>query len=166
MPPAEPAASDEPGQQDPSPRYWLFKEEPETYSFERLQAEGRTLWDGVENALARKYLRQTRKGDRAFFYETGKRKSIVGLMELISGPVDDPSAEDGKGVAVRVKPIRALKRPVSLAEIKADPAFAHWELVRMSRLSVMGVEPALVQRIESLAQSKPSGLGTSRPQSR
>lgn len=166
MPQAEPAASDELGQQDSSPRYWLFKQEPESYSYDRLVADRQTLWDGVENALARKHLRQVRKGDFAFFYETGKTKAIVGIMELVTGPIDDPGSEDGKGVAVKVKPVRGLNRPIGLAEIKADPLFANWELVRMSRLSVMPVEPKLVRHLESLSKKKPDGSGASRPKAR
>jgi predicted RNA-binding protein with PUA-like domain len=130
---------------------WLFKEEPGTYSFADLQREGSTLWSGVTNALAQKHLRSVRKGDRIFFYHTGKEKAIVGVMEAAADPVPDPSDETGQRVVVAVKPLYALPSPVTLATIKADPAFAHWELVKQARLSVMPVPEKLWQRIEKLS---------------
>src|SRR5438094_9053426 len=115
---------------------WLFKEEPGTYSFANLQQDGTTTWTGVSNALAQKYLRAVKKGDRVFFYHTGDEKAVVGVMEVTADPTPDPADTTGKRVAVTVKPVRRLKTSVTLAAIKADKAFAKWELVRQARLSV------------------------------
>ena len=101
---------------------WLFKEEPDHYSFADLQRDGKTIWDGVTNAQARNYLRQVRPGDRALFYHTGKEKAIVGEMTVIGEPGADSASDDPKSVVVEVEAVRALDRPVSLAEIKDVPA--------------------------------------------
>jgi len=132
--------------------FWLFKEEPETYSFAKLQEDGSTTWSGVKNALAQKHLRAIQKGDRIFFYHTGGEKAVVGVMEATANASPDPDDETGKRVVVTVKPVRKLKTPVTLATIKADEAFANWELVRQARLSVMPVPDALWKKIEELAK--------------
>jgi predicted RNA-binding protein with PUA-like domain len=124
---------------------WLFKEEPTHYSFADLVRDGSTMWGGIGNALALKHLRQCGPGDRVLYYHTGKVKAIVGIMTVIAG--HDPDAKD---VSVKVKPLRPLRQPVTLADVKADKAFAAWELVRMSRLSVMPVSPAIWKRIEEM----------------
>jgi predicted RNA-binding protein with PUA-like domain len=133
-------------------RRWLFKEEPTHYSFAQLQREGRTEWDGVRNALARQNLRQVRKGDRAFFYHTGKEKAIVGEMRVVRGPWMDPNADDPKEVLVEVEAVRLLPQPVSLQRIKNDPLLAGWDLVRLPRLSVMPVSDEQWRRIEQLIE--------------
>lgn len=130
---------------------WLFKEEPEEYGFDDLLRDGQATWDGVANALALKHLRAVRPGDEVFFYHTGKEKAVVGVMRVAA-----VAEEDGSPV-VTVKPVRRLANAVSLAAIKADPLFADWELVRMSRLSVMPVPDALWERIGELAKSKAAG---------
>src|SRR5688500_2029917 len=130
---------------------WLFKEEPETYSFADLERDGSTTWSGVANALAQKHLRAVKKGDRVFFYATGKEKSVVGVMEVLADPAPDPTDETGKCVAVTVKLVRRLATPVTLAAIKADRAFASWELVKQARLSVMPVSDGLWARVEKMA---------------
>ena len=129
---------------------WLFKEEPEAYSFADLARDGSTTWSGVANALAQKHLRTVKKGDHVFFYATGKLKSVVGVMEVTADPTPDPADPNGKCVAVTVKPLRKLASPVTLATIKADKAFASWELVKQARLSVMPVPDDLWARIEAL----------------
>jgi predicted RNA-binding protein with PUA-like domain len=131
---------------------WLFKEEPTHYSFADLQRDGSTLWGGVTNHLALQHLRNVKPGDEVFFYHTGKEKAVVGVMRVVSGPVPDPEAEDEKLVAVEVKPLRTLSRPVTLAEIKADKALMGWDLVRLPRLSVMPVTDAQWRRIEELTK--------------
>jgi predicted RNA-binding protein with PUA-like domain len=131
---------------------WLFKEEPECYSFAQLQRDGTTTWSGVTNALAQKHLRAIKKGDRIFYYHTGKEKAVVGVMAASADAGPDPDDETGKRVVVTVKPVRKLKTPVTLAAIKADKAFAAWELVRMSRLSVMPVPEDLWKKIEAMAK--------------
>ena len=129
---------------------WLFKEEPGTFSFADLQRDGSTTWTGVANALAQKHLRAVKAGDRVFFYHTGDEKAVVGVMEVTADPTPDPADETGKRVAVTVKPVRALTVPVTLAAIKADKAFAAWELVRQSRLSVMPVPDDLWAKVERM----------------
>lgn len=130
---------------------WLFKEELETYRFADLQRDGETTWDGVTNALAQKHLRAVKKGDQVFFYQTGGEKAVVGIMEAVADPV--PAADDptGKRVAVKLRPVRALARPVTLAAIKADAAFAGWELVRVPRLSVMPVSDDHWKRVVGMS---------------
>lgn len=131
---------------------WLFKEEPAHYSFVQLQREKRTVWDGVRNPLARRHLRQMRKGDRAFYYHTGKEKAIVGEVRVASDPWTVPEAEDPKEVLIEVEAVRLLPHPVPLARIKEDPLLADWDLVRLPRLSVMPVSPQQWRRIEELSE--------------
>jgi len=132
---------------------WLFKEEPEHYTFADLVRDGRTVWDGVTNSLARKHLRQVREGDHVFFYATGKVKAVVGEMLVVLGPRPDPADDDPKSVVVEVVPARALERAVTLAEVKEDAALASWDLARLPRLSVMPVSDAQWQRVEELSRS-------------
>jgi predicted RNA-binding protein with PUA-like domain len=130
---------------------WLFKEEPDHYSYAQLEADGKTLWTGVNNNLARKHLRQVKKGDRIWYYHTGKEKAIVGEMRAANDAGPDGDSEDPNAVAVEVKPVRRLAHPVPLARIKKEPLLSSWELVRMSRLSVMPVSDSQWRRIEELA---------------
>jgi|SRR5579875_3837633 len=132
--------------------FWLFKEEPTHYSFAQLQREGRTVWDGVRNPLARQNLSQVRKGDRVFFYHTGKEKAIVGEMRVVRDPWTDAQADDPKEVLVEVEAVRPLPHPVPLRRIKADPLLADWDLVRLPRLSVMPVSEQQWRRIEELSK--------------
>jgi predicted RNA-binding protein with PUA-like domain len=132
--------------------YWLFKEEPDHYSLEDLFRDKRAVWAGVENNLALKHLRSVQKGDRVFYYHTGKEKAVVGVMEVVKGPYPDPEHDDARFVVVDVKPICRLDRPVSLAEIKSNPKFAEFALVRISRLSVMPVTDKQWAEIERLSR--------------
>jgi predicted RNA-binding protein with PUA-like domain len=132
--------------------YWLFKEEPDHYSLDDLFRDKRTVWAGVENNLARKHLRSVQKGDHVLYYHTGKEKSVVGVMQVVKGPYPDPARDDARFVVVDVKPVRRLDRPVSLAEIKSNPKFADFALVRMSRLSVMPVTDEQYAEIERLSK--------------
>jgi predicted RNA-binding protein with PUA-like domain len=133
---------------------WLCKIEPDCYSFDALVRDGETLWDGVANALARKHLRQMKPGDRVLYYHTGKEKAVVGEMVVAGEPQPDPKVDDEAAVAVAMRPVRKFSRPVSLAEIKADKSLATWDLVRMSRLSVVPVSEAQWKRVEKLAAEK------------
>ena len=130
---------------------WLFKEEPTHYSYEDLVRDGKTTWTGVKNPLAQKHLRSVAKGDRVFFYHTGDEKSVVGVMQALAAAYPDPEDETGKLYAVDVAPVKKLPRPVTLASIKADKAFADFALVRMSRLSVMPVDDQQWARIEKMS---------------
>ena len=132
---------------------WLFKEEPTHYSFEALAKDKRTVWSGVKNPLAQKHLHAVKRGDRIFYYHTGDEKAVVGVAEALGDAYPDPGDRGGKQAVVDVAPVRKLARPVTLAEIKADKAFADFPLVRISRLSVMPVSDAEWKRIEKLSQS-------------
>ena len=116
---------------------WLMKSEPGTYSWEDLVRDGKTDWDGVRNNAARLHLRAMKKGDEAFFYHSGDERAVVGIMK-ITGP-GKPDGEDGAWVKVPVAPVKALKRPVTLGDIKAEPKLGKLELIRQSRLSVSPV---------------------------
>ncbi len=118
---------------------WLVKEEPSHYSFATLVRDGRTSWSGVRNPLAQKHLKSMKKGDRVLFYHTGDEKAVVGIAEVLGEPYPDPADAAGKLFAVDIGPVKALKTPVTLAAVKADPRFATFPLVRMPRLSVMPV---------------------------
>jgi len=132
--------------------FWLFKEEPGTYSFADLQRDGTTTWGGVTNPLAQKHLRSIKKGDKVYFYHTGDEKAVVGVMEATADAAPDPDDPAGKRVVVAVKPVRALKTPVTLAAIKANKMFADWELVRIARLSVMPVPAELWKKIDAMGE--------------
>jgi predicted RNA-binding protein with PUA-like domain len=133
--------------------FWLFKQEPDVYPFQQFVQEGATLWDGVANNLALVHLRACKPGDRAFYYHTGKEKAIVGILEITGEPIPDPQLEDDKLVVVPVRPLEPLPRPVTLEELKADPDFAEWELIRISRLSIMPCSPERWAKILKLAQA-------------
>lgn len=132
---------------------WLFKEEPTHYSYDDLLRDRKTVWDGVGNNLALKHLRQVKKGDRVFYYHTGKEKAVVGILEVTRGAYPNPQEQDERLVVVNVKPVSRLPRPVSLAEIKADNRFADFSLVRISRLSVMPVTSDQWKWIEGMSAS-------------
>jgi predicted RNA-binding protein with PUA-like domain len=132
---------------------WLFKEEPSNYSFDAFMQDGRTVWSGVRNPVAQKNLHAVRKNDRVFYYHTGKEKAIVGIARAVRDAYPDPDDSSGKAAVVDVEPVKALARPVTLAEIKAERSFADFALVRISRLSVMPVTDAQWKRIEAMAGS-------------
>jgi predicted RNA-binding protein with PUA-like domain len=132
--------------------YWLFKEEPDHYSIDQLFKDKRATWSGVSNNLALKHMRAVSKGDQVFYYHTGKEKAVVGVMEVVKGPYADPEGDDPRLVIVDVKPVRRFDRPVTLAEIKANPKFADFALVRISRLSVMPVTGEQWKAIEKLGE--------------
>lgn len=134
--------------------YWLFKEEPTHYNFADLERERTTLWEGVSNNLARQNLRKVRRGDRIFYYHTGKEKAIVGEMRAAGDPVSDIPDEDPKSVAVKVAAVRRLQLPIPLAQIKQDPLLATWDLVRLPRLSVVPVTEEQWRRVEALSEGE------------
>ena len=134
-------------------RHWLFKEEPTHYDWAHLVADGRTWWDGVENALARIHLKTISVGDLVFLYHTGKQKAVVGTMTVVSGPALPPGATDSGDITVEVLPHLQLKRPVTLAEIKLDATMAGCDLVRLPRLSVVPLTEVQWRRVLSLAEA-------------
>jgi predicted RNA-binding protein with PUA-like domain len=117
--------------------YWLMKSEPESYSWSDLVRDGGTEWDGVRNNAARLHLKAMKAGDEAFLYHSMSDKAVVGIMRITREAQPDP--KDNNWVSVGVEPVRALDRPVTLAEIKAEPKLAKMELIRQSRLSVAPV---------------------------
>jgi predicted RNA-binding protein with PUA-like domain len=130
---------------------WLFKEEPTHYSYDDLVRDRKTSWTGVRNPLAQKHLRSVQKGDRIFFYHTGDQKSVVGVAKALGDAYPDPGDASGRLYTVDVGPVKKLARPVTLASIKADKAFATFPLVRMARLSVMPVSDDEWERIEKMS---------------
>jgi predicted RNA-binding protein with PUA-like domain len=130
----------------------LLKTEPGEFSYDDLVKEKRAVWDGVANATALIHIRKMKKGDQAIIYHTGSEKAAVGIAQIVTDPYPDPQANDPKIVVFDLKPARRFDKPVTLAQIKADPAFAEWELVRISRLSVMPVPANLWKKIEKLSE--------------
>ena len=118
-------------------RYWLLRSEPDVYGWDHLVRDGATEWDGVRNYTARNFLKEMQPGDRAFFYHSNTEKAAVGIMEITRAW--RPDGEKGDWASVAVKPVEKLPRPVTLAEIKAEPRLAKLEMLRQSRLSVTPV---------------------------
>jgi predicted RNA-binding protein with PUA-like domain len=137
-------------------RFWLMKSEPDVYGWDALVREGEGTWDGVRNYRARNNLAAMKVGDRAFFYHSNIGKEIVGVVEISVAGFPDPSDDTGKWTSVKVKPVGKLKRPVTLAEIKANPKLAETELVRYSRLSVAEVTPEEWKIILKMAERAPA----------
>jgi len=131
---------------------WLMKSEPESYSWDDLVRDSATEWDGVRNNAARLHLKAMQPGDEAFFYHSMSDKAVVGIMKVTRAAEPDPKAPDW--VRVRVEPIRKLERPVTLADIKAEPSLAKMELIRQSRLSVAPVRDDEWAKILKMASGK------------
>lgn len=129
---------------------WLVKQEPEDYSWADFVGDGKTEWTGVRNYQARNNLHGMRRGDDVLFYHSGDDKAVVGLASVEKSAYPDPTADEPGWVAVTLKPKRPLAHPVTLAQIKADPAFRDFVLVRNSRLSVMPVRAKEFARILEL----------------
>jgi len=122
--------------------YWLAKQEPSGprgYPFDQLKKEKTTVWDGVHNNLALKHINSMKKGDLCIFYHTGDERQAVGIMEITKNPYSNPKEDNKRFVVVDVKYKKPLKRPVTLDEMKKEKKFKDWELLRISRLSVMPV---------------------------
>jgi predicted RNA-binding protein with PUA-like domain len=130
--------------------HWLMKSEPESYSWQDLVRDRGTEWDGVRNNAARLHLRSMKPGDEAFFYHSMSDKAVVGIMRITREARPDPKDKDW--VSVRVEPVRELERPVTLAEIKAEPSLAKMELIRQSRLSVAPVKPEEWQAVLAMSR--------------
>ena len=134
--------------------YWLMKSEPEAYSWDDLVRDGGTEWDGVRNNAATLNLKSMKPGDRAFLYHSVSDKAVVGIMEIVREAQPDPKAKPGeRWVSVRVKPVEKLQRPVTLAEIKAEPRLADIELIRQSRLSIAPIRETEWTLIQEMAQA-------------
>lgn len=135
--------------------HWLLKTEPDCYAWDDLARDQQTVWDGVSNALALKNIRAMKKGDQALIYHTGDQRAAVGVARIASDPYPDPKAADERIVVVKIRRGKKLKRPVSLSDIKADPTFQGWDLLRIGRLGVVAVPPRMWERIVELSQEKP-----------
>ena len=129
---------------------WLFKEEPSHYGYDAFVKDKKAVWSGVKNPVAQRNLRSVKKDDNVFYYHTGDEKSVVGIARASCDAYPDPKDKTGKAHVVDVVPVKKLARPVTLKEIKADPFFKDFALVRISRLSVMPVTDAQWKKIETL----------------
>jgi predicted RNA-binding protein with PUA-like domain len=134
--------------------HWILKTDSEVYPFEQLQQEHRAVWDGISNPVALRHIRSMAPGDRLMIYHSGGTKDIVGLAKVVSQPYPDPKQPDGKLTVVDIEAGSRLPHPVSLASIKADPAFSDLPLVRQPRLSVIPVPENLWNRLLTMAGAK------------
>jgi len=133
--------------------YWLMKSEPAAYGWADLVRDGSTEWDGVRNNAATLHLKAMQPGDRAFLYHSMSDKAVVGVMEIVRAAQPDANAQEGeRWVSVAVRPVEPLPRPVTLAEIKAEPRLKEMELIRQSRLSVAPVREAEWALVMEMAQ--------------
>jgi len=132
--------------------YWLVKTEPGTYSWDDLEKDKKTTWDGVRNFQARNHLKSMKKGDRVFLYHTGEEKAIIGIATVLREAFPDP--KDGAWMVVDLAPDKKLKKPVSLAQIKGTKSLTGMVLVKSSRLSVQPVQQDEFDRIINLAAEK------------
>jgi predicted RNA-binding protein with PUA-like domain len=131
---------------------WLFKTEPSVYSFQQLEKDKHTVWDGVKNNLALKNLREIERGDQILIYHTGDEKAAVGVARALSGAYPDPDKKNPKLLVVDIEAVKPLPRPVTLGEVKANPKLANFDLVRLSRLSIMKVSDEQWEIVEGMAR--------------
>jgi predicted RNA-binding protein with PUA-like domain len=134
--------------------YWLVKSDPSAYGWEDLERDGRAVWDGVRNALACRHLAAMRKGDLVLVYHSQEGKQVMGVARVTKEARPDPKAGDERLVVVDLAPVKRLARPVTLAEIKSEPALKGMALVRQARLSVMPATKAEFERILALGKTK------------
>ncbi|TMB68486.1 MAG: EVE domain-containing protein [Deltaproteobacteria bacterium] len=130
---------------------WLFKTEPSVYSYQQLEKDKKTTWDGVKNNLALKNLNDIAKGDQILIYHTGDEKAAVGVARALSGAYPDPSQKNPRMLVVDIEAVKPLPRPVTLAEVKTNSKLANFDLVRLSRLSIMKVSEEQWNIIETMA---------------
>jgi predicted RNA-binding protein with PUA-like domain len=133
-----------------NPAYWLMKSEPAKYGFEDLMRDGKTVWDGVRNAQAAMFLKTMKIGDQALFYHSVTGLSVAGVAEIVREAFIDPTDATGRYVAVEIAPVRPLPRPVTLAQMRAEPGLAGMTMFRQFRLSVTPITPeewAIIMRL-------------------
>lgn len=133
--------------------YWLVKSEPEKYSWEKFNQDTRAVWDGVRNYAARNNLRTMKEGDLVFYYHSNEGKEIVGIAKVVKEFYQDPTTEDTNWVVVDLVPFESLKKPVTLAQIKAEPALKDIQLVRLGRLSVVPIRNDEFDKILEIANN-------------
>jgi predicted RNA-binding protein with PUA-like domain len=134
--------------------YWLVKSEPFKYSWEQFVKDKKTFWDGVRNYRARNNMRAMKKGDRVLFYHSNEGLAIVGIAEIVREAYQDPTTIDANWVAVDLKPLEALPKPVTLADVKAEPTLQDMDLIRLSRLSVGEVKEQEYKKVLKMAGVK------------
>ena len=132
---------------------WLFKTEPSSYAYDRLERDGKTVWDGVKNPVARKNIAAVKRGDQVLIYHTGEEKAVIGVAKALSDAYPDPKQKDEKAAVVDLAPVERLKRPVTLKELKLLPALKDFPLVRAPRLSAMPVSSVEWKVIERLSRT-------------
>lgn len=133
--------------------YWMVKQEPDSYSWDDFVAEGKTDWTGVRNYQARNNLREMKKGDKVLFYHSNIGKEVVGIAKVTKTAFQDPTTDDDRWVAVELTPVKKLKRPVGLAEMKMNLALADLGLLKQSQLSVIAITKDEFEEILSMSQS-------------
>lgn len=131
---------------------WVFLADPEDFGWTELEAKGDAVWDGIKNARAQRYLRETKVGDRVLIYHTAPDKAIIGIAKVTSEPRPDPKAADR--VVVDVEPVKKLKQPLTLAELKADKVLAEMSFVKMPRVAVQPVTDEQWQRVLELSSTR------------
>ena len=134
--------------------FWLVKQEPSSYSWSDFVADGETSWTGVRNFAARNNLRKMQKGDEVFFYHSGDEKAVVGIAKVTRTAYADPTAKEGDWSTVDIAAVKALRRPVTLREIKGNPQLERIPLVRQPRLSVMPLSEAEFREIAKMASPR------------
>jgi predicted RNA-binding protein with PUA-like domain len=134
--------------------YWLVKSEPSKYSWEQFEKDGKTFWDGIRNYAARNNLRAMKKGDEVLFYHSNEGLEIVGVAKVIKEHYQDPTTEEAAWSVVDLKPVKQLKKPVSLTQVKEEKRLAGMDLLRLGRLSVQSVKEDEWKVIMELAGEK------------
>jgi predicted RNA-binding protein with PUA-like domain len=132
--------------------HWLFKTEPSVYSYQQLEKDKKTMWDGVANNLALKNLKDIKKGDLILIYHTGDERQAVGIARALGGAYADPSKNNPRMLVVDIEAVKPLPKPVTLAEVKANKKLANFDLVRLSRLSIMKVSDDQWEILEGMAK--------------
>ena len=133
--------------------HWLVKSEPSTYSWDQLEKDGTTTWDGVRNYAARNNLKAMKKGDEVFYYHSNEGMEIVGIAKISKEAFQDPTTKEEAWLAVELKPVKSLKHPVTLSVIKNHPKLKEMALVKLSRLSVQPVTPEQWKMVLELSKS-------------
>jgi len=134
--------------------FWLVKQEPSSYSWSDFVADGETSWTGVRNFAARNNLRKMQKGNEVLFYHSGDEKAVVGIAKVTRTAYADPTANEGDWSTVDIAAVKALRRPVTLREIKDNPRLKRIPLVRQARLSVMPLAESEFQEIVKMASPR------------
>ena len=134
--------------------HWLVKSEPFKYSWEQFVKDKKAVWDGVRNYAARNNMRAMKKGDLVFFYHSNEGLAIVGIAKVVKEAYQDPTTDDTAWSVVEIVPFKALKRPVTLTEIKSDKKLSDMQIIKLSRLSVSAVKPKEYDHVLMLSETK------------